>query len=195
MELFINIMLLTFGFVGAITAFGGETWTKTEAPLPKRITIRGWVSISCLALALTFGIIKEIRTSYASADDAKNRSSLEQQLQLTRQQVETTQKKLDDANDRLKDMPRLRDSFAFDIPPNGTYRLLQPVFGGDEIKYSGVCDSLILEVEGKTYSLNPYRAIIIQGIKGKPMYGIIRNTTDQNCNVKTNVYSIESKPY
>jgi hypothetical protein len=61
MSLFINVLLLGLGFIGAISAIGGETWIK-GAPLRERITRRGWISITCLILTLSLGIAKEYRS-------------------------------------------------------------------------------------------------------------------------------------
>ena len=42
MDLLINVVLLVVGFIGALTAIGGETWRKEGSPLARRITRRGF---------------------------------------------------------------------------------------------------------------------------------------------------------
>src|SRR5216683_7165469 len=60
MTLIINLTLLTTAFVGAIAAFGGETWLKTNDPLLRRVTRRGWIGLGCLFASLCVGVTKEI---------------------------------------------------------------------------------------------------------------------------------------
>jgi len=88
MLLILNILLLVLGSVGALAAFGGETWRNSSEPLLKRITPRGWISLLCLLCALSFGITKEIVSNRISEISAKK--SLKAQADL--------QSRLDDAS-------------------------------------------------------------------------------------------------
>lgn len=72
MELAINIALLVAGTVMAIAAIGGDTWVKGHAPIHRRLTPRGWLSIACLFLTLLLGVVKEVRVS-AARDDKERR--------------------------------------------------------------------------------------------------------------------------
>lgn len=76
----INLLLLLLGTTGALAAFGGETWHKSNEPLLKRITRRGWLALICMLATLTLGIVKEIRNAAASAESAIEQRKLEQNL-------------------------------------------------------------------------------------------------------------------
>jgi hypothetical protein len=88
-EIAINVALLLLGFLGAVAAFGGETWHKGEEPVLKRITKRGWISISALSLTLALGIAKEFRARTAAEASAQAQSKLENQLRITNNQLIT----------------------------------------------------------------------------------------------------------
>lgn len=60
MDLIINILLAIFGLGATLSAFGGATWIKGTQPLLKRITNRGWISLTCISLAFSIGIYKEV---------------------------------------------------------------------------------------------------------------------------------------
>ncbi len=70
MELVINITLLILGFIGSLTAIGGETWRKDESNLWRKITPIGWLAVCCLVLILILGIVKEIKLN-ATTDRMK----------------------------------------------------------------------------------------------------------------------------
>jgi hypothetical protein len=79
----INLILLGLGTTGALAAFGGETWKKSDEPLYKRITRRGWLALVCMLATLALGIVKEIRSSAASAESAAQQGKLEDNLSQT----------------------------------------------------------------------------------------------------------------
>lgn len=59
MILLFSIAFATFGVIGTLAAFGGETWTKDDRPLVQRITTRGWWALACISLAFACGVSKE----------------------------------------------------------------------------------------------------------------------------------------
>lgn len=75
----LNILLLIIGTTATLCAFGGETWKKGDEPILNRITVRGWISLACLLLALGIGFIKEIKT--AQEDATKEAASREDKAQ------------------------------------------------------------------------------------------------------------------
>jgi hypothetical protein len=79
-SLLINVALLTLGFLGTLAAFGGETWRRGDEPLRRRITRRGWASITFLSLALLLGITKEIRNSRETGGLTSRIANLQEQL-------------------------------------------------------------------------------------------------------------------
>jgi hypothetical protein len=80
----INIALLSLSFLGALAAFGGETWKRGEEPLRQRVTRRGWASITFLCLALLLGIVKEIRNSRETGGLTAQVKTLQDQLKQSR---------------------------------------------------------------------------------------------------------------
>jgi hypothetical protein len=54
-----NVALTIFGFGATMAAFGGDTWIQGAQPLIKRITLRGWISLTLGLLALVVGVAKE----------------------------------------------------------------------------------------------------------------------------------------
>ena len=89
-DLEIKIGIVVLGCIGSFVAIGGETYLKTDAPLLKRITGRGWISIVCLLSAFVFGVVKERR------DAAETKRTTAEAAQL-REQLRVAQVKLDDS--------------------------------------------------------------------------------------------------
>jgi hypothetical protein len=90
MTVFLNIALLIVGTMATLAAFGGKTWAEGSAPIYERITPRGWISLVCLACALSLGVIKEFRTR--SQDAEKDRKSSEATALAAQQQAESDRK-------------------------------------------------------------------------------------------------------
>jgi hypothetical protein len=67
MPIFLSVALLVVGLISTLSAFGGKTWKEGTEPILKRITLRGWISLSCLLLAVSLGVTKEISTNRAAA--------------------------------------------------------------------------------------------------------------------------------
>jgi hypothetical protein len=65
----LNVALVVIATASTLAAFGGETWEKGDAPILKRITPRGWASLSFLLLAFALGITKEVFTKNAGKLD------------------------------------------------------------------------------------------------------------------------------
>ncbi|MEI6677445.1 MAG: SH3 domain-containing protein [Mariniphaga sp.] len=79
--LIINILIAFFGLTATLAAFGGETWKKGDEPLIMRITLRGYISLSCLLLTFTLGVLKELKTNeqkeLASVENKKLNEKIE----------------------------------------------------------------------------------------------------------------------
>ena len=192
MGLLINVALLTFGFVGTLSAFGGETWRSTDEPLRKRITKRGWLSLGCLILALSLGVTKEVQNNRASGEEARKRLVLEQQLGDTRQRLEAANEALQNISKNVRPIPRLVNSEGLHIPPGDKSPLRRAVFGGDKIEYFGDCRGLVLNVGSRSYPLNTASGVLlVEGTLGQPMEAAIGNPTGRACHMKMNVYSVE----
>lgn len=86
----LKVLLLILGTISTLAAFGGDSWEKGEAPLLRRITPRGWLSLICLTLALAAGTRSAVLDSHASADDTA--------------QLAAAQENLRKANDKLTEL-------------------------------------------------------------------------------------------
>ena len=191
MSLTINIFLLLFGVTGTLAAFGGETWRKTDEPLFNRITKRGWISLSCLLLALTFGIIKEVRNNYSSNRESERRKFLEKQLIQTRDQLASANNRLKELSTMVEKVPRQTYSQYISVPAHGTQLLRIKLYGGDEFKYNIYCQGLYLQTSFDTYYLDPrFNSIIIASIRGVSMSANLINKSNSPCGMKGNVHSI-----
>jgi len=62
----VTIALAIVACLTALSAFGGKTWNEGEAPLHKRITVRGWIALGCLLSTLIFATIKALIDSVPS---------------------------------------------------------------------------------------------------------------------------------
>jgi hypothetical protein len=193
---FLNIVLLTCGFVGALAAFGGETWRKTDEPLLKRVTNRGWLSVSCLVLTLIVGVLKEVRSNISAHEESIKRANVEQQLQTTTRHLETANGTIVEMKKQVALIPRLVYSIGQELKPYEPKILEQKLFGGDQIRYYLKCKQIYLIVGNKEYHLNPSeREIIIEGPERVPMTAILQNRSDKGCGSKMNILSIEvTKP-
>ncbi len=77
----LNIALVLVAAAATLSAFGGETYVKGEAPLVRRITPRGWVSVVCLAVSVGLGVAKEIVTHSEGEKEHVERTALNTQLE------------------------------------------------------------------------------------------------------------------
>lgn len=71
----IGLVILTL--IAALATFGGDACRKGDEPLIRRITMRGWVLLSCLILTALVGTSKE----YADASEASDRDGQIRTLQ------------------------------------------------------------------------------------------------------------------
>ncbi|SHJ40879.1 hypothetical protein [Pseudomonas luteola] len=161
-DLLINIALLALGFLGALVAFGGETWEKSNAPLLKRITARGWLSISFLTGALLIGVLKEIRSNASLAVATRNEETLRQnlgtataqlasmheKLTLTRQRLAALEPSMLDAMYRLTERIERESDFAYvalrgrvSTPISSETGTPLKLYGGDEFEYHTFCQN------------------------------------------------------
>jgi len=117
------VALLLLGFTSTVAAFGGETWLKTDAPLLKRITTRGWVSAIALVLALVVGIAKEVRAHGATEEAKKENGELRKQLSASQAALEELRKvaertnKLTTLSTLLKSQPTMEVAIAAMVNP------------------------------------------------------------------------------
>jgi hypothetical protein len=97
----INLVLLVLGTTGALAAFGGETWRRSDEPLFSRITHRGWLALACMLSTLALGIVKEVRNSAASAASAASQRELEANLAKTTLELSEARRNLTLATSEL----------------------------------------------------------------------------------------------
>lgn len=102
MALAINLTLLILGTVGTLTAFGGETWKKSSDPLLQRITLRGWLALTCILSTLGLGILKERINSESSARSEIAKKELESNLVATAENLKTAREQLDNVTTDLR---------------------------------------------------------------------------------------------
>lgn len=88
MDLLINIFLAIFGLGATLSAFGGATWIKGTKPLLKRITYRGWISLTCISLAFSIGIFKEINNHNKNIEKAIIEDSLRKQASEKQEKID-----------------------------------------------------------------------------------------------------------
>jgi hypothetical protein len=150
----INLALLVLGTAGTLAAFGGETWRKTDEPLHRRITRRGWFALFCMVSTLSLGIAKEVRSNAASIEASKRQGDLENSLAKTTTELGDTRAKLAAIEPNLLQAMlmtaegiRRESDFSVtevhgqrEIPlvSDRTRRQLV-LYGGDQIDYSVFC--------------------------------------------------------
>lgn len=152
----VNLALLLLGTTGALAAFGGETWRKTDEPLQKRITRRGWLALSCMLATLALGIVKEIRSNAASVEAATRQQELEANLARTTTELRDTRAKLAAVEPNILEAmvvatSGLRRESDFSTPHISGEASLQLIsgrtgrpltlYGGDQIDYHVFCDA------------------------------------------------------
>ena len=98
----INLALLTLGFVGAIAAIGGETWTKGSQPVLRRITRRGWIAIGCLLGTLSLSVLKEIEVQKRERASQEAEASLQKRLGRATAELATVSGDLVEARRKLE---------------------------------------------------------------------------------------------
>jgi hypothetical protein len=113
MTIFLNIALLIVGAASTMSAFGGKTWREGPEPILERITVRGWISLFCLVLAVFLGVTKEIRSQItdrlAKSESEKEQAAAkaqaresELQLKLANAGVENLKLSAKGAQDKLE---------------------------------------------------------------------------------------------
>jgi hypothetical protein len=65
----INFALLLIAPLGTLAAFGGKTYRDGSEWIYRRITVRGWISLTLLLLGLILGLWKEIIAQHDSAEN------------------------------------------------------------------------------------------------------------------------------
>lgn len=78
--LIFNVALLVLSSLGTLAAFGGKTWVDDDRPLLRRITRRGWVSLTCLTLALSVGVGKNLYDGKQAERRAGNEATNDQRV-------------------------------------------------------------------------------------------------------------------
>lgn len=151
----VNLALLILGTTGALAAFGGETWRKTDEPLHKRITRRGWLALSCMLATLALGIVKEIRSNAASVEAATQQKELEANLARTTTELRDTRAKLAAVEPNILEAmvvatsglrresdfstPRISGEVSLQLISGRTGSPLT-LYGGDQVDYHVFCD-------------------------------------------------------
>ena len=97
----INIFLAIFGLIGTLSAFGGRTWNDGAEPLMERITKRGWLSLSCLIVAFSLGVAKEIKTYKISQQKDKENNELSMELTSLKDSLNVVRGQLIDASSKI----------------------------------------------------------------------------------------------
>lgn len=119
----LGILVLTAGFGATIVAFGGQAWIEGNSPVLKRITVRGWLSILFLVLALALGVSKEFlsasQEAVRSAADATKEgerlareSALKTELVASNRTLELLKGQLNAANAALQQTNTLTAEIA-----------------------------------------------------------------------------------
>ncbi len=155
MDLLINIALITFGFIGALTAIVGDTWREDERSLFKRITNIGWVAIVCLSLTLGLGLVKEIRANDEAENLKAERLELQMELSIanirlreTRRALVSLEPTLLEAMYKLTERIVRESDFAFislrgesrEAPRSSETAKGLLLYGGDEFEYHLYCN-------------------------------------------------------
>jgi hypothetical protein len=163
--IFLNILLLTAGFIGALAAFGGKTWKEGDEPLLNRITKRGWVSVICLSAALGFGITKEVLTSKDKHAAERQQARLNDQIHLQRLLIHNS--RIDEINQKLKIIGMIIDRFrsvrrahplSMTITIFGRSLLSKPFeFGSMDFRFD-VCSEKFKAASGVTFALDECRS-------------------------------------
>jgi hypothetical protein len=102
MDSFINVFLLVATFTTAISAIGGDTWSKEKSSFLKRLTPRGWVSVVAISIVLIFGCWKEVRSQESKLEQAKQFDIAQRDLAEANQKLDLAQKGLNEANEKLE---------------------------------------------------------------------------------------------
>lgn len=109
MKVFLNVILLVIGAAATLAAFGGETWTEGAAPIVKRITLRGWVSLVCLVLALVLGTTKEFMARNEEIQQAAINQKIKDEAG---KREEALKSQVEDARKQLEDLRLLNRSIS-----------------------------------------------------------------------------------
>lgn len=113
-ETLINVALVVLSTSATIAAIGGDTWIKGKAPLTKRITPRGWLSIVFAAMTFALGTAKEIISDNAQAAAEAKRDAADGRANEARneQKEEAKQAAKQILDLRLKSDDLLREAVA-----------------------------------------------------------------------------------
>lgn len=133
--LLLNLGLATFGLIGSLAAFGGETWKQGSAPILSRVTRRGWIALGCLLLAFALGGLKEVLHYQAGKLDALEKASLQKRNEDQIAQIATLQKSLETTTQRLGEQQLGSIEAAFKLAI-GRVTILQCSFIGEIVSLS-----------------------------------------------------------
>jgi hypothetical protein len=118
MSTFLGIALLVLGATSTGAAFGGKTWKEGPEPFLERVTTRGWLSVSCLVLALLLGIWKQIddtkeknlAKNLAATDKAAAEQQHKQELKSADEAQKQLERQLTDAELQLERVKALNEA-------------------------------------------------------------------------------------
>ncbi len=151
----LNVLILLVGSGGTLCALGGKTWLDNDEPLAKRITLRGWVSLACLFVAIVANVSKEVVTHSEAAVRDVNASNEKQtsekvqaetqaklavalaDLSSTKADLTAARKEVADSEQRLaiaisravEGMPRQVDHPYFESGPGGSGTVISSING------------------------------------------------------------------
>ena len=74
--MWLNVAISALALASTLAAFGGETWRRGTEPFIERVTIRGWLSLTCLLVAFALGLLKEERANAAQSASTARESEL-----------------------------------------------------------------------------------------------------------------------
>lgn len=99
--MFLNILLLVVGSAATLSVFGGETWHKGRKPLFQRITLRGKISLLCLVVALSAGVLKEVLASQQTAERERARIRANADLRRATKSIASLERDLSNTKTQL----------------------------------------------------------------------------------------------
>ncbi|UTW59661.1 SH3 domain-containing protein [Kordiimonas sp. SCSIO 12603] len=181
--LFTNIAITLLGLGATLSAFGGETWLKGDAPLVQRITKRGWISLVCILSAIVLGVIKEVSQHQSRVATAKEQKWLNNEIIRLTNDLTEAANILADTEAKISEQQLASLEAAFQVShtkpgtadddvvhlrgqeeviPRSRHSSTMQLYWGDEFKYTIIApkasandlSKLALRVGDRTYPLH-----------------------------------------
>lgn len=166
MGLLLNLLLLVLGSLATLAAFGGKTWVEGPEPLPRRVTRRGWVSLTCLVLALSVGAIREIRSDRQGDALKKDRDDARHELDAANRRLTILGAQLNRTNEHLSRQAQINLITTLSRGSairEGSWWL---EFNGRAANANNVIDYLVSPIPA------PYRNLVKVELRFRPFMGI-----------------------